>query len=100
MNTLLQQQGLEVAQPCSDLERALTEAGYKWREIQTGDLLMKRYRVTLNDHAELSVIRGPYSWGGEEGLFETGLLVNGKLENDPEGYQTIADVLATCEQYR
>lgn len=47
--------------------------GQEMQEIERGgfdDLVNEQYILPLDDGYEVSVIRGPLSYGGDEGLFE------------------------------
>ena len=94
MENILNQLGLESAKPAPDLEEALTNSGCVWNQVNPEDPSMCRWRVTLIDAKELSIIRGVYSYGGDEGLFETALIQNGHCDEDSIlGYQSVTDIL-------
>lgn len=89
--------------------------GQEVKEIERGGfdaLVMEQYKLILDDGYEVSVIRGPLTYGGDMGLFEMALLEpnNGGpvydvdvdiFEGDVLGYLTeeqVAEHLATLKE--
>ena len=65
------------------------------------DRYMDRVLVTLNNGLEVSVIRGPHSYGGTSGLFETAVYLNENMsrvlfdddiDDDVRGWLSVSDV--------
>lgn len=71
----------------------MIEFGQEVQEIQRGgfdDLVKEQYKLILDDGYAVSVIRGPLSYGGDEGLFEMAIL--GPNTGDPV-YDVDVDIL-------
>jgi len=59
----------------------LIEADYIDSVVDKSDSFMKRVRVYFKNGKELSIIKGKYSAGGDEGLFEIGPInANGEFD--------------------
>jgi len=73
-------------------QNKISKYGFVTEILDCSEPMITRYHVSFTNNLGLSVIRGPFTFGGNKGLFEIALFSDDNL-SEPIGYLTQEEVV-------